>query len=148
MGIIIADIIILQTHRFKPKLTMTKLPENIKYASSHTWAKLEENNLVRVGITNFAQQQLGDLVYIQLPAVNTTVQIDQACGVVESVKTASDVLSPVSGTVTAINESLASEPYLVNDEPYNAWLFCVTASNLAELESLMSASEYQSTINA
>jgi glycine cleavage system H protein len=126
---------------------MIDLPKNLKYATSHEWAKLEDDNIVRVGITDFAQQELGDLVYIKLPAVGDDLQAQQHCAVVESVKTASDLYSPVSGKVVAVNDIMRDEPYQVNDEPYQAWLFCIQAGNLAELDSLMDADAYQTMID-
>jgi len=86
---------------------MSDLPKNLHYATSHEWAQLEDDNIVRVGITDFAQQELGDLVYIELPAVGRKVAAQEQCAVVESVKTASDLFSPVSGEVIAINEAVA-----------------------------------------
>lgn len=126
---------------------MIDLPKNLKYASSHEWAKLEDDQVVRVGITDFAQQQLGDLVYLKLPLIGDTFQAQQQCAVVESVKTASDLYSPVSGEIVAVNEALIDEAYLVNDEPYQAWLFCIKTKTPSELDSLMSADDYQSLIN-
>lgn len=126
---------------------MIDLPKNLKYATSHEWAKLEDDNLVRVGITDFAQQQLGDLVYIKLPVVGDEFKAQQHCAVVESVKSASDLYSPVSGKIVAINDILIDEAYLVNDEPYNAWLFCIQADNTSELDNLMDADAYQAMIN-
>jgi glycine cleavage system H protein len=126
---------------------MIDLPTNLKYAKSHEWAKLEDGAIVRVGITDFAQQQLGDLVYIKLPAVGDKLEAQQHCAVVESVKTASDLYSPVTGTVTAINDSLSDEVYLVNDEPYQAWLFCIQADDPSQLDNLMDADGYQAMID-
>lgn len=125
---------------------MTNLPKNLKYAQTHEWASLEDDNIVRVGITDFAQQELGDLVYIKLPTVGDVFQANQHCAVVESVKTASDLYSPVSGKVIAVNETLVDEAYLVNDEPYQAWLFCLQAETPAELDNLMDANAYQAMI--
>ena len=126
---------------------MSDLPANLKYAKTHEWAHLEDNNIVRVGITDFAQEELGDLVYIELPELGKQVIAQQQCSVVESVKTASDLFSPVSGEVIAINEALADKPEQVNDNAYGAWLFCIKADNPAELEALMDASAYQQMIN-
>ena len=122
---------------------MHDLPEHLKYASSHEWAQLENARTVRVGITDFAQQSLGDLVYVQLPEVGRKVSSGEQCAVVESVKTASDLFSPVSGTITAINESVVDAPEQVNDAPYQTWLFCVEADNIAELDNLMDAETYR-----
>ena len=121
---------------------MSDFPENLKYAKTHEWAKLEENNIVRVGITDFAQEELGDLVYIELPEVGRQLKNAEQCAVVESVKTASDLFSPVSGEVIAINEVLADEPEKVNEDSYEAWLFCVKANDPFELNQLMDADAY------
>jgi glycine cleavage system H protein len=126
---------------------MSDLPENLKYAKTHEWSKLEDDNIVRIGITDFAQEQLGDLVYIELPEMNKQFSAGEQCAVVESVKTASDLFSPVTGTIVAVNETIADEPEQVNDEPYNTWLFCIKAENLAELDNLMDASNYQQMID-
>lgn len=126
---------------------MSDLPENIKYAKTHEWSKLEENQIVRVGITDFAQQELGDLVYIELPKVGRQLAVKEQCAVVESVKTASDLFSPVSGEVVAVNEKLADEPELVNEAPYQTWLFSIKADDLAQLEDLMDANAYQKMID-
>ncbi len=124
---------------------MSELPENLKYAKSHEWSKVEDN-IVRVGITDFAQEELGDLVYIDLPEIGKQVNAGEQCAVVESVKTASDLYSPVTGVVVAINEAIVDAPEQVNDEPYDTWLFCIKADNLAEVDSLMHASAYQAMI--
>jgi glycine cleavage system H protein len=125
---------------------MSDLPENLKYATSHEWAKLEEDTLVRVGITDFAQQQLGDLVYIDLPKLGRKVTVGEQCAVVESVKTASDLFSPVSGEIVEINEAAADEPEQVNDNPYQTWLFCIKADDLTDLDQLLEADTYQQLI--
>ena len=125
---------------------MSDLPANLKYAKSHEWAKVEGDNIVRVGITDFAQEELGDLVFIELPEVGRKVKAQEQCAVVESVKTASDLFSPVSGEVVAINAALVDEPEQVNDDAYGAWLFCIKADDLAELETLMDAEAYQQMI--
>ena len=125
---------------------MSKLPENLKYAKTHEWSKLEDDNVVRIGITDFAQEELGDLVYIELPEVGKQCIAGEQCAVVESVKTASDLFSPVSGTVVAVNEALEDGPEQVNDEPYDTWLFCIKADDPAELDLLMDATAYQEMI--
>ncbi len=122
---------------------MSDLPDNLKYAMSHEWAKLEDDNVVRVGITDFAQEELGDLVYIELPELGRKVAAQEQCAVVESVKTASDLFSPVSGEIVAVNEALADEPERVNDDAYGTWLFCIKADDLTELDKLMDANAYQ-----
>lgn len=126
---------------------MSDLPESLKYAASHEWAQLEDDNVVRVGITDFAQEQLGDLVYIDLPKLGRKVAAGEQCAVVESVKTASDLYSPVAGEIIAINEEVADEPEQVNDKPYQTWLFCIKADDLAGLDALLDADAYQQLIN-
>lgn len=122
---------------------MSDLPENLKYAMSHEWAQLEDENVVRVGITGFAQEQLGDLVYIELPELGRKIKAQEQCAVVESVKTASDLFSPVSGEIVAVNLALADQPEKVNEDPYGAWIFCVKADDLSSLEQLMDADAYR-----
>ncbi len=125
---------------------MSDLPANLKYAKSHEWAKVEGDNIVRIGITDFAQEELGDLVFIELPELGRKVKAKEQCAVVESVKTASDLFSPVSGEVVAVNQALVDEPEQVNDDAYGTWLFCVKADDLSELEALMDAEAYQQMI--
>lgn len=121
---------------------MSDLPENLKYAKTHEWALLEDDNTVRVGITDFAQQELGDLVYIELPEPGRKVAAGEQCAVVESVKTASDLFSPVAGEIVAVNTALTDEPEQVNDNAYQAWIFCVKADDLSDLDPLMNAEAY------
>ena len=125
---------------------MSDLPKNLKYAASHEWVQLEDDNVVRVGITDFAQEQLGDLVYIDLPKLGRRVNAGEQCAVVESVKTASDLYSPVSGEIIAINETVVDEPEQVNEQPYQTWLFCIKADNLTDLDALLDADAYQQLI--
>jgi glycine cleavage system H protein len=126
---------------------MSNLPTNLRYAPTHEWVKVEENNLVHVGITDFAQQELGDLVFIELPQVGRQVEAQEQCAVVESVKTASDLFSPVAGEIVAVNKAVADVPEQVNEDPYGSWLFTVKADNLADLESLLDAADYQALID-
>jgi glycine cleavage system H protein len=126
---------------------MSNLPNNLKYAASHEWASLEDDNIVRVGITDFAQEELGDLVYIELPDLGRRIEAQEQCAVVESVKTASDLYSPVSGVIVAINESLNDEPEQINESPYESWIFCVRADDVADLKPLLDAEAYQQLIN-
>ncbi len=126
---------------------MNHLPENLKYALSHEWAHVEDDNVVRVGITDFAQEQLGDLVYIELPELGRKIAAQEQCAVVESVKTASDLFSPVSGEIVAVNSALEDEPEQVNDNPYEAWIFCVKTEDLSGLDKLMDADAYQLVID-
>lgn len=127
---------------------MSNLPDNLKYAASHEWAKLESDGVVRIGITNFAQEELGDLVFIELPEVGQKLKLAEQCAVVESVKTASDLYSPVNGEVIEVNEALADAPELVNDNAYDAWLFCIKVDDPSELDQLMNADEYTSIIKS
>ncbi len=119
-----------------------------KYTSSHEWAK-QEGDLVVIGISDYAQDQLGDVVFVELPAVGTEVQAGKAFGVVESVKAASDVFSPISGTVQAINEQLASSPETVNTDALGAgWFIKVRPGNPSELNGLLDAATYQKKIES
>lgn len=125
---------------------MKPMPENLRYAATHEWASLESDQLVKVGITDFAQSELGDIVFIGLPEVGRNVAQGEALAVVESVKTASDLYAPVSGTVVAINEAVQDEPERVNDDAFVTWLFSIAADDTGELENLMNASAYQAMI--
>lgn len=125
---------------------MSETPENLRYASTHEWAKLEDGNIVRVGITDFAQSELGDIVFIGLPEVGRVVKAGEQLAVVESVKTASDLFSPVGGSVVEINEAVQDEPERVNDGAYQTWLFVIKADDPAELEQLLDAEAYQNMI--
>jgi glycine cleavage system H protein len=117
-------------------------PPDLKYTSEHEWVRVDNGEAV-VGITEFAQDQLGDVVYVELPPVGTRVEQNKQFGVVESVKTASDLYSPLSGEVVAINETLADEPQAVNDAPYgDGWMIRVRPDNMAQLDSLLSAEQY------
>lgn len=124
-----------------------KTPKDLKFSKTHEWVKIEEDNIVTVGISDHAQGLLGDLVYIELPEVGESYVPGEDCCVVESVKAASDVYCPVSGTIIEINEELNDTPEIVNSEPYEAgWLFKIEASDLNELDELLSTAEYESMI--
>ena len=119
-------------------------PEDLKYTAEHEWLKAGEEGPVRVGITDFAQDQLGDIVYVQLPEVGSVVRAGDACGELESTKSVSDLFAPVNGTVTAVNESLADQPDLVNSDPYGeGWLLDIDVEDTAEVAALMDAEAYQ-----
>ena len=121
---------------------MNQLPAELKYAASHEWARLE-GDVVTVGITDHAQDALGDLVFVELPTVGDVVSAGQEAGVVESVKAASDIYAPVSGEIIAINDALVDAPEIVNTEPYaGGWLYQIKISDAAELDELLSAEEY------
>ncbi len=128
---------------------MSKIPDDLKYAETHEWAKQEADGRVRVGITDFAQEQLGDVVYIELPEPGRQVQAGKPCAVIESVKAASDINSPVSGEIVEVNQALADAPERVNQDSYAQWLFCVNPSDPSELDKLLDAAGYAaSTANA
>ncbi|GAA1601858.1 MULTISPECIES: glycine cleavage system protein GcvH [Kribbella] len=119
-------------------------PEDLKYTAEHEWVKAGEDGPVRVGITDFAQDQLGDIVYVQLPEVGSAVRAGDACGELESTKSVSDLFAPVNGTVTAVNEALADQPDLVNSDPYGeGWLLDIDVEDAAEVTALMDADAYQ-----
>jgi len=118
-------------------------PSELRYSKEHEWARVE-GDVVTVGITDFAQNQLGDVVYVELPKVGSQVKLMSPFGVVESVKTASDLFAPVSGEVVEVNSALADQPELVNASPYGeAWMIKVRTSNNADLDQLLSAEEYE-----
>lgn len=122
-------------------------PDNLKYADSHEWASLESDTAVRMGISDFAQDALGDVVYVELPDVGADVQAGTPCSEVESTKSVSDVNAPVTGTITAVNTALEERPELVNSDPYGeGWFAVIEPSDTSELESLLSASEYQASV--
>ena len=119
-----------------------EVPENLLYTQEHEWVRVNGNNAI-VGITQFAQDQLGDIVFVELPEVGTLIEQETPFGVVESVKTVSDLYAPVSGTVKAINQELESNPEQVNNEPYgNGWIIEIEISDKNELEKLMSPEKY------
>lgn len=118
-------------------------PENLKYAETHEWARLEADGAVTVGITFHAQEQLGDVVFVQPPAAGRKVKQGEACAVIESVKTASDIHAPVSGEVIAANSEVADKPERVNQDPYAAWLFRIRPDQPAGLGALLDAKAYQ-----
>lgn len=117
-------------------------PENFKYHASHTWLKMESDGICFVGVTQHAQDQLGDVVYVQSPGAGVHVKQGEACGVIESVKTVADIHAPASGVVLEINPALADTPEAVNADPYGAWLFRMTLSDSSELAELLDAAAY------
>lgn len=127
---------------------MTNIPSGLKYSKDHEWAKAE-GNLAFVGITDYAQDQLGDVVYVELPPAGREIKIGEEFGVVESVKSVSSLYAPVSGKVVEANPALNDSPQLVNDDPYGrAWMIKVEMSNPADLDALLSAESYQKTIES
>lgn len=126
---------------------MSNTPNDRKYADSHEWALLEADGTVRVGITDHAQELLGDLVFVELPEVGTSVDKGDECSVVESVKAASDIYSPVTGEIIAVNAELEDAPEAINDSAYeDGWIFIIRPSDVSELDDLLDADGYQSLI--
>ncbi|MBN0977067.1 glycine cleavage system protein GcvH [Pseudomonas proteolytica] len=125
---------------------MSNIPAELRFAESHEWARLEADGTVTVGISDHAQEALGDVVFVELAEVGKVFAAGDAAGVVESVKAASDIYSPVSGEVIAVNEDLADAPESLNEKPYDAWIFKVKPSNPAELEKLLDAAGYKAAI--
>ncbi len=121
---------------------MRMIPEDLKYTKTHEWVKVEGNK-VRMGITYHAQEQLHDIVYVELPEVDTEVSKGDTLGVIESVKAASDFYAPVSGKVVAVNNEVADQPELLNQDPYKNWLVEIEMSNPDELNELLSPEEYK-----
>lgn len=122
---------------------MSQTPSELKYANSHEWARREEDGTVTIGITDHAQEALGDVVFVELPEVGDRLAVGDEAGVVESVKAASDIYAPVSGEVIAINEALEDEPETVNADPYNdGWFYRIQPDDTEELENLLSAEDY------
>jgi glycine cleavage system H protein len=127
---------------------MANVPTDLKYAKSHEWVRVE-GDLATVGITDHAQHELTDVVFVELPAVGRQLKAGETCAVVESVKTASDIYSPVSGQVTAVNAALSENPGLVNTQPYaDGWFYKIRLSNPAEAADLLSAEAYRQLIGA
>ena len=122
---------------------MANVPEDLHYSKDHEWVRVEGNTAI-VGITDYAQDSLGDVVYVELPKVGDQFAANESFGSVESVKAVSEVFSPVSGEISGINESLSDEPEKVNEDPYgNGWMIRVNMSNAGEVDSLLSAAEYE-----
>lgn len=122
---------------------MSNIPSDLKYSSTHEWARLEEDGSVTIGITDHAQELLGDLVFLELPSVDSELNANDEVGVVESVKAASDIYTPVSGTVIAVNDVLERNPEIVNSDPYGeGWLFRVQPAEEEELDELLDSEGY------
>ena len=122
-------------------------PDDLKYSSEHEWARVGNGDVVEVGITNFAQDTLGDVVFVELPEIGSKVDQFDKFGEIESVKAVSDLFSPVSGTVTAVNEELEQSPELVNSDPYgDGWIMEVQLDDPSELDELMDSQTYQGTL--
>ena len=127
---------------------MSDIPSDLRYAASHEWARLEADGSVTVGISDHAQEALGDVVYVELPEVGQQLAAGQQAGVVESVKAASDIYAPISGEVIAINEQLTDAPEMVNSEPYGSWFFRLQPSDASALDKLLDAEGYKASCDA
>ncbi|HEX5961934.1 MAG TPA: glycine cleavage system protein GcvH [Rhodanobacteraceae bacterium] len=122
---------------------MSEIPGDLKFQKSHEWVRVEDNGQARVGISDHAQELLGDLVYVELPKVGDRIEAGAGCAVVESVKAASDVYAPVSGEVTAVNEMLADKPETINEDAFGeGWLFVVKLDDPDELDALLGPDDY------
>ncbi|MDI9276863.1 glycine cleavage system protein GcvH [Pantoea sp. EABMAA-21] len=127
---------------------MSNVPNELKYRDSHEWVREEADGTFTVGITEHAQELLGDMVFVDLPDVGATFAAGDDCAVAESVKAASDIYAPLSGEIVAVNKELADAPELVNSEPYAAgWLFRIKASDVSELDSMLDADAYKGAID-
>src|SRR5690606_15924094 len=122
---------------------MSNIPAELRYAPSHEWARLEADGTVTVGITDHAQEALGDVVFVELPEVGTALAAGQEAGVVESVKAASDIYAPIGGEVIAVNEGLSDAPESVNSDPYGSWFFKLKPNDAADLDKLLDAAAYK-----
>ena len=124
-------------------------PEDLKYTAEHEWVKAGDGGVMRIGITDYAQEQLGDIVYVHLPEVGEAVEAGTAMGELESTKSVSDLFAPVSGTVAARNEALDANPELCNTDPYGeGWILEIKASDASATDGLMSASDYEATVTS
>ena len=125
---------------------MSLIPAELRFAESHEWARLEADGTVTVGISDHAQEALGDVVFVELAEVGKVFSAGDVAGVVESVKAASDIYAPVSGEVIAVNEDLANSPEYLNSDPYGSWIFKLKLGNTAELDKLLDAAGYKAAI--
>jgi len=123
------------------------LPADLKYTESHEWVRREADGTLTVGITAFAQEALGDMVFVELPEVGRSLAKGEACAVVESVKAASDVYAPVAGEVVAANSALADKPELINADAFASWMFRIRPANAGEVDALLDAAAYQANVD-
>jgi glycine cleavage system H protein len=123
-------------------------PSNLKYTASHEWVKTEADGTITVGITQHAQELLGDMVFVEAPDTGRKLKAREECAVVESVKAAADVYAPVSGTVTAANGELDGSPEKINSDPYGAWIFRMKPDNAADVAALLDAAAYQAVVDS
>lgn len=122
-------------------------PANLKYTASHEWVKTDADGTISVGITQHAQELLGDMVFVEAPEVGRKLKAKEECAVVESVKAAADIYAPVSGVVTAVNSELDSTPESINSAPYHTWIFAMKPDNAADVAALMDAGAYQTVVD-
>jgi len=126
---------------------MNEIPGDLRFLKSHEWARIEDSGRVTIGISDHAQAQLGDLVYVELPAIGDRVEAGNGVAVVESVKAASDVYAPVSGTVVAINEALTDRPEAINEDAFGeGWIYAIEPDDVAEVDELLSPDDYAAMI--
>ncbi|MFH2133705.1 MAG: glycine cleavage system protein GcvH [Pseudomonadota bacterium] len=123
-------------------------PTDLKYTASHEWVKTEADGTITIGITEHAQELLGDMVFVEPPAAGRKLNAGEECAVVESVKAAADVYAPVAGEVTAANADLDNAPEAINNEPYAAWIFKMKPDNMADVDALMDAAAYQAHVDS
>ena len=124
------------------------IPTDLKYTASHEWVRLEADGSVTIGITDHAQELLGDMVFIENPTVGRTLAAGEECAVVESVKAASDVYAPIAGEVIAVNEAVEAEPQMLNEDAFASWMFRIKPAHAADLDGLMDAVAYQAAVDA
>jgi len=124
------------------------IPDNLRYTATHQWVRTEADGTALVGITDYAQEQLGDVVFVQLPEAGRKVKRGETCSVVESVKAASDIPAPISGEVVTVNTALADAPEKLNQEPYVAWLFRIRPAVPAEMDLLLDAATYRNSVKS
>ncbi|MDD5300591.1 MAG: glycine cleavage system protein GcvH [Gallionella sp.] len=123
-------------------------PSNLKYTASHEWIRSEADGTISIGITQHAQEALGDMVFVEAPAVGRKLKAKEECAVVESVKAAADVYAPVAGEVVAVNGELDNAPEAINADPYAAWMFRMKPDNAADVAALMDAAAYQAVVDS
>ncbi len=127
---------------------MSETPDNLLYAASHEWVRKLDNGIVEVGVSDYAQESLGDVVYVELPEVGADVNAGEECCAVESVKAASDIYAPVTGVVVEVNEKLDDEPELLNESPYESgWIFRIKTDDSASFDGLLSAEGYNASVD-
>ncbi len=124
------------------------IPNNLKYTTSHEWSRVESDGTITVGITDHAQELLGDVVFVETPDVGRQLAAKEECAVIESVKAASDIYAPVAGTITAVNEAVVNAPERINADPYANWMFKMKPDNAADLNGLLDSAGYQAAIDS